>query len=114
MILFTNRKPLGRNCLGKFEAGTPNIAGAIALGAAVDYLSALGMENIHAYEQELVDYVLPKLQAIDGLTVYGPEDPSQHAGVIALILMGFTLMMWRQLLIMKEWQCVRVTTVLSL
>ncbi len=67
----------------KFEAGTPNIAGAIALGAAVDYLSALGMENIHAYEQELVDYVLPKLQAIDGLTVYGPEDPTQHAGVIA-------------------------------
>ena len=72
----------------KFEAGTPNIAGAIALGAAVDYLSALGMENIHAYEQELVDYVLPKLQAIDGLTVYGPEDPSQHAGVIAFNING--------------------------
>ena len=72
----------------KFEAGTPNIAGAIALGAAVDYLSALGMENIHAYEQELVDYVLPKLQAIDGLTVYGPEDPSQHAGVVAFNIDG--------------------------
>ena len=72
----------------KFEAGTPNIAGAIALGAAVDYLSALGMENIHTYEQELVDYVLPKLQAIDGLTVYGPEDPSQHAGVIAFNIDG--------------------------
>ena len=72
----------------KFEAGTPNIAGAIALGVAVDYLSALGMENIHAYEQELVDYVLPKLQAIDGLTVYGPEDPSQHAGVIAFNIDG--------------------------
>ena len=72
----------------KFEAGTPNIAGAIALGTAVDYLSALGMENIHAYEQELVDYVLPKLQAIDGLTVYGPEDPSQHAGVIAFNIDG--------------------------
>ena len=42
----------------KFEAGTPNIAGAIALGTAVDYLSALGMENIHAYEQELVDLSL--------------------------------------------------------
>ena len=61
---------------------------AIALGAAVDYLSALGMENIHAYEQELVDYVLPKLQAIDGLTVYGPEDSSQHAGVIAFNIDG--------------------------
>ena len=72
----------------KFEAGTPNIAGAIALGAAVDYLSALGMENVHAYEQELVDYVLPKLQAIEGLTVYGPENPNQHAGVIAFNIDG--------------------------
>ena len=72
----------------KFEAGTPNIAGAIALGAAVDYLSALGMENIHAYEQELVDYVLPKLHEIEGLTVYGPENPSQHAGVIAFNIDG--------------------------
>ena len=72
----------------KFEAGTPNIAGAIALGAAVDYLSNLGMENVHAYEQELVDYVLPKLQAIEGLTVYGPEDPNQHTGVIAFNIDG--------------------------
>lgn len=73
----------------KFEAGTPNIAGAIALGAAVDYLTNLGMENVHAYEQELVDYVLPKLQAIEGLTVYGPEDPNQHTGVIAFNIDGF-------------------------
>ena len=72
----------------KFEAGTPNIAGAIALGTAVDYLSALGMENVHAYEQELVDYVLPKLQAIEGLTVYGPEDSGKHAGVIAFNING--------------------------
>lgn len=72
----------------KFEAGTPNIAGAIALGAAVDYLSALGMGNVHAYEQELVDYVLPKLQAIEGLTVYGPEDSGKHAGVIAFNIDG--------------------------
>lgn len=72
----------------KFEAGTPNIAGAIALGVAVDYLTNLGMENVHAYEQELVDYVLPKLQAIEGLTVYGPEDPNQHTGVIAFNIDG--------------------------
>ena len=72
----------------KFEAGTPNIAGAIALGAAVDYLNEIGMENIHAYEQDLVAYVLPKLQAIDGLTIYGPKDPSQHTGVIAFNLDG--------------------------
>lgn len=67
----------------KFEAGTPNIAGAIALGQAVDYLSAIGMDQIHAHVQELVAYVLPKLQAIEGVTVYGPQDPAHHTGVIA-------------------------------
>ncbi len=72
----------------KFEAGTPNIAGAIALGAAIDYLSEIGMAAVHAHEQELVDYVLPKLQAVEGLTVYGPQDPSQHMGVIAFNLDG--------------------------
>lgn len=72
----------------KFEAGTPNIAGAIAMGAAVDYLNELGIENIHRYEAELVAYVLPKLQAIEGLTVYGPQDPTQHTGVIAFNLDG--------------------------
>lgn len=70
----------------KFEAGTPNIAGAIALGTAVDYLEKVGMEEIHAHEQELVSYVLPKLQAISGLTVYGPQDADKHAGVIAFNL----------------------------
>lgn len=72
----------------KFEAGTPNIAGAIALGAAVDYLNEIGMENIHRYEQELVDYVLPKLHEIDGITTYGPQDPAHHTGVIAFNLDG--------------------------
>ena len=67
----------------KFEAGTPNIAGAIALGSAIDYLTEIGMENIHQHEEELVAYVLPKLQAIEGLTIYGPQDPSQHMGVIS-------------------------------
>lgn len=72
----------------KFEAGTPNIAGGIGLGAAVDYLSAIGMDEIHAYEQSLVDYVMPKLQAIDGVTVYGPQDPQDHTGVIAFNIDG--------------------------
>lgn len=72
----------------KFEAGTPNIAGAIALGAAVDYLNEIGMENIHRYEQELVEYVLPKLHEIDGITTYGPQDPKHHTGVIAFNLDG--------------------------
>lgn len=72
----------------KFEAGTPNIAGAIALGSAIDYLSEIGMDNIHQHEQDIVDYVLPKLLEIDGLTVYGPSDSKKHSGVIAFNLDG--------------------------
>ncbi|MFR1943343.1 MAG: cysteine desulfurase [Enterococcus durans] len=72
----------------KFEAGTPNIAGAIALGHAIDYLEAIGMENIHHYEEELVVYVLPKLQQIEGLKIYGPQDPAKRTGVIAFNLDG--------------------------
>lgn len=67
----------------KFEAGTQNIAGAIALGTAVDYLEKVGMANVAAKEQELVNYVLPKLEAIPYVTVYGPQDPHKHTGVIA-------------------------------
>lgn len=72
----------------KFEAGTPNIAGAIGLGAAIDYLTELGMEDIHHYEQELVTYVLPKLQEIPGITIYGPTDPAKRTGVITFNLEG--------------------------
>lgn len=70
----------------KFEAGTPNIAGAIGLGAAIDYLTEIGMDAIQAHEAELVDYVFPKLQAIPGLTVYGSQDLSKRTGVIAFNL----------------------------
>lgn len=72
----------------KFEAGTPNIAGAIGLGKAIDYLTDIGMENIHAYEAEMVEYVLPKLQAIEGLKIFGPQDAAKHTGVIAFNLEG--------------------------
>lgn len=72
----------------KFEAGTPNIAGGIGFGAAIDYLTDIGMENIHEHEAELAAYVLPKLQAIDGLTVYGPQEAKDHTGVIAFNLDG--------------------------
>ncbi|MBB5888176.1 cysteine desulfurase [Lactovum miscens] len=67
----------------KFEAGTPNISGAIGLGAAVDYLNSIGIDAIHQHEQELVDYIMPKMRAISGLTIYGPEDNSLRTGVIA-------------------------------
>ena len=55
----------------KFEAGTPNIAGAIGLGAAIDYLQNIGMENITLYEQELTTYALQKMHEIEELTIYG-------------------------------------------
>jgi len=67
----------------KFEAGTPNIAPSIGLGAAVDYLNALGMENVHRHEIETVEYALPKLQEVEGLTIHGPLDASARGGVIS-------------------------------
>ncbi|UGQ07363.1 cysteine desulfurase [Streptococcus anginosus] len=72
----------------KFEAGTPNIAGAIGLSAAIDYLDKIGMETVHQYEQELIAYVFPKLQAVEGLTIYGSEDLTQRSGVISFNLAG--------------------------
>ncbi|MGX6962368.1 cysteine desulfurase [Vagococcus xieshaowenii] len=72
----------------KFEAGTPNIAGAIGLGAAIDYLTALDMSQIHAYEQAIVEYVLPKLQAIEGVSVYGPSTTANHSAVLSFNIDG--------------------------
>jgi len=65
----------------KFEAGTPNIAGGIGFGAAIDYLNSIGLENIASYENELLEYGTKKLKEIEGLKIYGPE---QHkASVIS-------------------------------
>ncbi|MEQ9764305.1 cysteine desulfurase [Streptococcus sp. ZJ151] len=72
----------------KFEAGTPNIAGAIGLGAAIDYLNDLGMASVHSHVQALVTYTLPKLQAIEGVTVYGSKDPNNHIGLISFNIEG--------------------------
>jgi cysteine desulfurase / selenocysteine lyase len=69
----------------KFEAGTPAIAEAIGLGAAVDYLKALGMEHVLQHEQELTHYAMEQLQAVPGLTIYGPE-ASRRGGVISFTL----------------------------
>lgn len=63
----------------KFEAGTPAIAEAIGLGAAVDYLSAIGMDKIYAYENELTEYLFQQLSQLEGVTIYGPAvKPGQH------------------------------------
>ena len=67
----------------KFEAGTPNIADAIATGAAVDYLTELGMDNIWKHEQELTAYALEQFRRLPGINVLGPEDGSKKGGVIS-------------------------------
>lgn len=65
----------------KFEAGTPNICGGIAFGAAVDYMNAIGFENIAAYENELLEYATAQLSAIEGLKIYGSS--KQKTSVIS-------------------------------
>lgn len=70
----------------KFEAGTPNMAGAIGLAAAIDYLEVIGMDAIERHEQDLVAYVFPKLQAIEGLKIYGSQDLAKRSGVISFNL----------------------------
>jgi cysteine desulfurase/selenocysteine lyase len=69
---------------GKFEAGTPNIAGAVGLGAAVDYLESLGMDEIARYEAGLMAYATEQLSAIDGLRIIGTA--AKKAGVISFTL----------------------------
>lgn len=70
----------------KFEAGTPNIAGGIVLGTAIDYLNAIGFENIAAYEHELLEYGTKRLLEIEGLKIYGTA--SQKTSVISFNLDG--------------------------
>jgi cysteine desulfurase/selenocysteine lyase len=70
----------------KFEAGTPAIAEAIGLGAAVDYLNELGMDWVQAHEQEMTAYALEQLQQVPGLTIYGPREIGQRGGVISFTL----------------------------
>jgi cysteine desulfurase/selenocysteine lyase len=67
----------------RFEAGTPPIAGAIGLGAAVEYLSAIGMDAIRDHEATLTAHALDRLGRIDGLTLHGPRDVAERAGVFA-------------------------------
>jgi cysteine desulfurase/selenocysteine lyase len=69
----------------KFEAGTPAIAETVGLGAAVEYLNALGMDFVQRHEQELVSYALERLRQVDGLTLYGPE-AAQRGGVVSFTL----------------------------
>jgi cysteine desulfurase/selenocysteine lyase len=72
----------------RFEAGTPMIAEAVGLGAAIDWVTSVGIENIAAHEHELVEYALPRLQSVDGLRIIGPSDAVDRGASIAFTLQG--------------------------
>jgi len=66
----------------KFEGGTPIIAGAVGLGAAIDFLNEVGLDNIAEHEHKLAAYALEKMSAVEGMTVYGPLDAAKRAGLV--------------------------------
>jgi cysteine desulfurase/selenocysteine lyase len=70
----------------RFEAGTPNVAEAVGLGAAVDYLEALGMDRVRAAEADLTAYTLKRLGEVQGLRVYGPAELEHRGGVVSFTL----------------------------
>ncbi|MCM3711614.1 MULTISPECIES: cysteine desulfurase [Bacillales] len=70
----------------KFEGGTPIIAGAIGLGAAIDFLEEIGLDQIEKHEHELAGYAMEKMSSMDGLTIYGPRDPDKRAGIVTFNL----------------------------
>ncbi len=72
----------------RFEAGTPAIGEAIALGEAVDFLSEIGMDQIAEHEQQLIGYALDRLADVEGLQIYGPLSTDQRGGAISFTLDG--------------------------
>ena len=70
----------------KYEAGTPPIAEAVGLGAAVDYLTELGMDNVAAHEHEIVSYALDRLKSVEGLEIIGPQTAEGHGAAISFTL----------------------------
>jgi cysteine desulfurase/selenocysteine lyase len=72
----------------KFEAGTPPIVEAVGLGAAIDYISHIGLDHIHAHEQAITGYLLDGLASVSGVKVLGPLDPSARGGAVAFELDG--------------------------
>jgi len=72
----------------KFEAGTSPIAEAVGLGAAVEFLQAIGMDAVRAHERDLTAYALERLAAVEGLTLYGPRDPDARGALVSFALDG--------------------------
>ena len=72
----------------KFEGGTPNIAGAIGLGAAIDFLTEIGLDKIAEHEHSLVEYAIQEMDKIEGISIYGPRDPQKRCGLITFNIDG--------------------------
>jgi cysteine desulfurase/selenocysteine lyase len=72
----------------KFEAGTSAATEAVGLGAAIDYLDALGMDRVRAHERDLTAYALERLPEVDGITLFGPPDLGRRGGVVAFAIEG--------------------------
>ena len=72
----------------KFEAGTPNVADAVGLAAACDYLDKIGMNAIRAHEKELLAYAIKKLGTVSDVTLYGPDELERRSGVVSFTLAG--------------------------
>lgn len=72
----------------KFEAGTPAYAEAVGLGAAVDYLTNLGMDAVRAHERDIIAAAIPALEAVEGVTVHGPRDPDARGAAISFAIAG--------------------------
>lgn len=70
----------------KFEGGTPIIAGAVGLGAAIDFLNEVGLGEIEKHEHQMAAYAMDKMNGIDGLQIYGPTDPAKRAGIVTFNL----------------------------
>ncbi len=84
MISVVNREESSWAALPhKFEAGTPNIADVVAFGAALDYLSGLGMQTVRDHDHALTAYAMDRLSAIEGLEIYGPPDAERRGAVVA-------------------------------
>ena len=70
----------------KFEAGTPNIAGAVGMGAAVDYLSRLSMDAVATHERDLMGYAMERLSGVEGMRIFGPESLEERSAVVSFTL----------------------------
>jgi cysteine desulfurase/selenocysteine lyase len=69
----------------KFEAGTPSVADAVGLGAAIDYLMKLGMENVRTHEKQIVSYAMERLTELPFIQLFGPRDPADRCGLVSFI-----------------------------